>query len=221
MKTKNLLLVVFFLALILPSKAQWINSVTMFPAAPTELDTIYFYANVDFPSGPCDDKTMYSGVTSPYLYGGALHCLGPLAFICNDNDTFKFDPLPAGNYTFIYQVDAGGGPSPCTPGIVPGPNDSINFTVFPVVNLDEINSDSKFQLFPNPANDFTVLIIRNSISDKNLKIKILQFNGKLVQEVTIKKNMRIDTSGFENGIYLIQLIENDFVIGNSKLIIKK
>ena len=220
MKTKILLSVLIFSVTILSSPAQWINSITMSPAVPTELDTIYFYANVDFPSGGCNDKMMSSGVSLPYLYGGALHCLGPLAFICNDIDTFKFDPLPPGSYTFIYQVDAGGGPSPCTPGIVPGPSDSVGFTVFPVVNINETGLDNSFQLFPNPATDFTILILKNN-STENQKLKILGLNGRLVKELAVRKNMKIDTSDLENGIYLIQLFENNSLLGNSKLIIKR
>lgn len=221
MNAKILLLVVIFLVSMLPLRAQWINSVTMSPASPTELDTIYFYANVDFPSGGCDDKTMSSGLSIPYLYGGALHCLGPLAFICNDIDTFKFNPLPAGNYTFIYQVDAGGGPSPCTPGIVPGPTDSVIFTVFPFVNVNELNNESRFQLFPNPANEYTDLILKNPNSAENMHLKILDLNGKNLKELNVQKNMRIETKDMENGIYLIQLFENKSLIGNSKLIIRK
>lgn len=221
MKTKFLLSVLIFSITILPSRAQWINSITMSPAVPTEFDTIYFYANVDFPSGGCNDKMMSSGVSIPYLYGGALHCLGPLAFICNDIDTFKFNPLPPGNYTFVYQVDAGGGPSPCTPGIVAGPSDSVSFTVFPFVNVAEPNAENLFQLFPNPANEFTEILIESSLAEEKLKLKILELNGKLIQEMAVRKKMRIDTSFLDDGLYLIQLLRNNSVIGNSKLIIKK
>src|SRR6185436_13034128 len=96
-------------------QAQWINSITRFPANPTSADTIYFYADLSFPSGNCDEHNQFSGVNGQDVYAAAVHCIGSLTFICSYTDTFKIDPLPAGNYNFTFTVLYGSLPSPCNP----------------------------------------------------------------------------------------------------------
>jgi hypothetical protein len=133
--------------------AQWINSITIQPLSPTTNDTITVLADCSFPSGGCSDHTKYSSIVGTDILAGALHCLGPLSVICNFTDTFKIDPLPAGNYTFHLQIDAGFGPSPCSPGIVPGPTDFISFVVSPFTGVNEIINQDEILVFPNPAQD--------------------------------------------------------------------
>jgi hypothetical protein len=200
MKTKFLFSVLIYFISSPVIQAQWINSVTVFPANPVDTDTIYIYANVDFPSGPCDDKTISSSSVPPNLYANVLHCLGPLTYICNDIDTIVYYQLPAGNYTFTYQVDAGGSPSPCTPGIVPGPSQTISFTVSVANSIEETGKPENFILYPNPVSDY--LLIPAALTRKLDGYKIYDSSGKLIVSGKIKQNA-INVSEFATGNYII------------------
>jgi hypothetical protein len=152
-----LLLLVCQCIVVTNASGQWINGITVIPANPTTTDSVTILVDCMFPSGNCDDHTQYVSVTGTDITAGALHCLGVLSVICNYTDTFNIGILPAGGYTFHFQLDAGGLPSPCTPGIVAGPNDSMVFVVSPAVGTGETISQDNVQITPNPFNDvFTI-----------------------------------------------------------------
>ncbi len=117
------------------SSAQWINSIQYQPSNPATNDTITFYVDLSFPSGTCDQHSQGFYINGNKIEAFALHCLGMLTYICHHTDTFKINPLPAGAYSFHFQLDAGMLPFPCTPGIFPGPSDSIALVVRFKINL--------------------------------------------------------------------------------------
>ena len=221
MKTK---LILFFIVCFLNPfsyvNAQWINSINLIPANPTENDTVKIYIDISFPSGPCNDKYVNSMINGNELSAYAIHCLGPLTFICNETDTIIFNPLPPGNYKFYFHVDAGFGQTPCTPGIVPGPTDSISFTVSPGVGVEDLFDDNKIKLYPNPANHKINLSLNNSQpSNTTYKIKITNLYGKLTWENYIYDLENINIPFLPDGMYMLQLLENNNIIINKKLII--
>jgi hypothetical protein len=189
----------------IPSTAQWINSITMVPAVPSTGDTIYVYADLSFPSGSCDEHTQTLAVSGNNIYASALHCLGVLAVICNYTDTFKIDPLPAGNYVFHLQVDAGGLPSPCTPGIVPGPSDSLNFIVINPTGVPTEGANPDIEMYPNPAKDH-IRIVTVNVTDNSM-IAIFDLEGKLVWEKETNSSIHeINLSRFATGIYTVRIL---------------
>ena len=128
------LITVVILCLLLPCtkvKSQWITSINVYPAFPSTVDTIFVYASCEFPSGSCDQHIQGLSTSANTIYAYATHCLGMLTFICDWVDTFRINPLPPGTYQFDFQLNAGALPFPCTPGINPGPADSISFIVSP------------------------------------------------------------------------------------------
>ncbi|MFH1050751.1 MAG: T9SS type A sorting domain-containing protein [bacterium] len=66
-----------------------------------------------------------------------------------------------------------------------------------IVDVNEINTESHFSIYPNPASDFI------SISDINDKIQIYDIMGREVWIGIINDGMRIDVSGFSQGVYYI------------------
>jgi len=142
-------------------------------------------------------------VTPPVITATSLHCLGMLAYICNDSDIFVIPPQPAGPYTFIFQVDAGQAPVPCTPGIVPGPVDSVTFHVTDASGI------------PTPAPGAEELLLvpagkQNNFICKvpgNIRLpfilKLFTTGGQIATSLTISSNnQEIDLSGRAAGIYL-------------------
>jgi len=67
-----------------------------------------------------------------------------------------------------------------------------------VANTDRI----KFEIYPNPATE----ILNISVPDKNLKVEILNLNGKIVKEQILRnKKEQIDISNLPKGYYLLKI----------------
>lgn len=185
------------LPLLMP--AQQILDLRVSPVQPLAGDTVILYADVSFSSGSCNQKSLYFTQNGNDLFGTALHCVGPLTFICNDTDTFYAGVLAPGNYRFIYHVDAGAGQPPCTPGIVPGPDDTLFFSVSPVVSTVE-NNQSEVSFIINEK----TLTVKGSINTQ-ARVYIYNASGQLVMESGNLKHsidLKILTSGVYNVIYI-------------------
>jgi len=196
--------------------AQWIQSISVQPSSPTTNDSVFVIATVSFPSGGCDDKSQFVNTVGNQLYGGALHCLGPLTFICSTNDTFAFPPLQAGGFTFHFQLDAGQGPSPCTPGIVAGPSDSIVFVVTQTTGLQLTPEPLKFTIQPNPASTFIELQFQLPPSQET-KFEIIDMNGRLLATESISDVLtRIPIEKLPAGNYLVKIIGENGIVGENR-----
>ena len=210
---KNIKFLVFFIGLTfflssLPLflHSQTINSITISPANPTEDDTITILANCMFSTAPCDLFTSSFGVNGNIISASALHCVGMLTVMCYETDTFIISPLNYGQYTFIFNLNEGGAPAPCTPGIAPGPTDSISFQVSITTSVsDEKNvttSYEQFELYPNPtANNINFNITHNFNSDKKYKLNIYSSNGSVVCSHMVREKRGTLCLELDSGIY--------------------
>jgi len=209
-KLINAVLILFVTAcLSTKASGQFIQSLTVIPPNPTTADTITVLADCMFPSGGCDEHTQYSYIFGQDLYAGALHCLGMLSVICQYTDTFIVEPLPAGAYTFHFQLDAGALPSPCTPGIVAGPNDSVAFIVSPAVAIQEYISNDAVSVFPNP---FTEQFQMTGFTAENypLQVEIFSPEGKLVKSITVNESTTsISVKEFPPAVYQVRIRKNN------------
>lgn len=191
------------------SSAQFIQSLTVLPVNPTTNDTITVIADCAFPAGSCDESTQTLFVAGNQVFASALHCIGMLTIICYDNDTFKIDPLPAGNYTFHFQLDAGGLPSPCTPGIVPGPSDSISFVVSPAVGMAEMITQDAISVFPNPSHN-RISFSGFSDSDFPVTVSLYSVEGKRTLDAELKDQQSyIEISSLPDGPYQVSVTCNN------------
>lgn len=214
-------LIVVIMCATIRLQAQIISSITYTPANPTILDTIYVYANCIFNSGTCEPSVSAASPSGNVIYAYALHCLGPLTVICSYTDTFKLDPLPVGNYTFLFQVDEGFGQPSCSPGIVPGPVDSVNFVVTPALGIEETATENNsFSIFPNPANGLLQLNVNNAIFNNTANyFSVYAMNGQLIKRWLLKEpDSLVDISSFPNGVYPCA-IENDRIKSRIKKLV--
>ncbi len=213
---KLLLTVIPLIVFNLSGQAQFINSLSIYPANPSSNDSIYLIGSCYFQSGTCNQKTLNYSIINETIDCDALHCIGMLTYICYDEDTFAIGQLPPGNYTYRYFVNAGFGINPCTPGIVPGPSDSLNFTVTSVSGIDDITYN-EFIVGPNPCSDFIEI---KCYSNEEKKISIIDMTGKICsQETQTGNHLRINTNDISTGIYLLQL-QAKSTIYKSKLFYK-
>jgi hypothetical protein len=207
------LFLICFLGLFLSADClgQWIQNLWTNPSILTTNTLIELIAEVDFPSGDCNDKTLIWTQNGNVISCHAMHCIGVATFICNDKDTFHIGTLPAGTYTFLFQADMGNGPSPCTPGIVPGPVDSLTFVVNQASSIGEID-ESAFILFPNPVKNFLQIRLKDASRGS---YKIVNSLGELVSESKLDgSTIEIEVVDLANGLYTF-IFEDMF--GNASL----
>jgi len=74
-----------------------------------------------------------------------------------------------------------------------------------------------FDVYPNPINHGQNLFIKNNLND--LKIDIINAQGKTCFNQTTNQNIEIETSQFETGIYILSISQNGNIF-HQKLIIK-
>lgn len=202
---KNLFLSLVVVALTFSSvSGQYIQQLNLIPPQPVSSGPVSIIADLMFSSGDCRDKTVLLNQLSATEFSGyAIHCLGVLSVICYDSDTFNLGILPPGNYSFSLQLDAGYGVTPCTPGIVPGPIDSINFVVTASSGLDE-KGEEQFVVYPNPSNDRFNFTFYNEFTGK---MSIYALDGKeLISFKVADANSSIDVSGLAPGVYLAEFL---------------
>jgi len=79
--------------------------------------------------------------------------------------------------------------------------DTINIAVEICSNINKVNEKSKILVYPNPVNDFLNISFQNK--NNNSEIRIFNYNGKLIDQLSSSKNtIIIDVSDYPKGMYL-------------------
>lgn len=216
MKIKIYSLFCYLFLLTLQTNAQNILQLKTDPTQPTTNTPVKLIADVQFSSGDCKDKTLTFNQVGNKFETNAIHCLGALSVICYDSDTFNIGLLPAGNYRFFFHVETGIGPSPCSPGIVPGPDDSIDIVVTVASGLPD-KENKAFSFHPNPADDNVNLRFAAISNDRFIRIQNLS-GATLLSAEAKATQLSIGLSEFSSGIYFIEVYENGNCTGREKLV---
>lgn len=201
-------------------QSQFILGLSAYPQNPTTNDPVQIIAHVGFPSGDCIEKTLSFTTNQNSIQANALHCLGLATFICYDYDTFNLGTLNAGSYTFHFQLDAGQGMMPCTPGINPGPLDSLSFTVTTPTALTEI-ADFPVELFPIPSSGYFEIKSDMSTFEKLTEITVFQLNGKIMRTFSNPQpGEQFRTHGLAAGCYSVKFVTHSGRTFYKKLIVQ-
>jgi hypothetical protein len=187
------------------AQAQWIQTITTVPPAPTSNDTIRIVAHCVFPSGSCSEHAKFISVNGNTIDAYAIHCLGMLSVICNYTDTFIVSPLPAGNYTFRMTLEAGSLPAPCAPIGLPSSYDSLQFVVIPATGIGEFIGRDDIKAIPNPASGSFILSGLHT-SDYPATLQLFTTEGKkaLAQSV-FNNDEQIKVDNLPSGMYQLHL----------------
>ncbi len=178
-----------------------IVSITHEPVSPTDTDTIYVYANLQFPSSDCPLDFKGHEVSGPLIFAQTQHCMGPMTAICDAVDVFKIEPLTEGTYYFVLSLSGGMGEPPCTPGIVIDDMDTlvINVSGTPVGIEEPVQQG--IEIYPNPVSQFLTI---NESEQQIKKVRIASINGSYSQDYKISDN-HIDVNKLPAGAYFITL----------------
>lgn len=197
---KNIFCLLIGLFLFNSLNAQQIVGLHVYPPNPVAGNPVTLIADAAFSHGTCNQKTLNFSQNGNDFYAYALHCIGILTYICYDTDSFYAGTLPAGNYRFIYSVDAGFGPQPCNPGIVAGPSDTLLFTVSPATSVEEISNNKKADVYLSDK----VLHI-NPLSASQELIYIYNSAGQEIMRNQINGESTFDLNWLKNGIYTVMI----------------
>lgn len=200
-----------------------IQGFTIEPPSPTTTDYVRVYVDIMFTSGGCGVYNQGHFTSSTVTDAFALHCLGPLAVICNVTDTFNLGYLQAGNNTFNFTLSSGIGGPPCTPGIIADDTGSASFIVsFPtgIINHEVEVQDITF--YPNPFSTIARIKIGSELRFNEAQLKIMDVLGRTVKTIdAIQTNeFTLDRDNLVNGIYFYQLTERERTLASGKFIIE-
>lgn len=90
-----------------------------------------------------------------------------------------------------------------------------------------IMKEGRIRLYPNPANQFVEITIPEEYKSGNLttpRVRFYDLNGKLVQESIPQyeeTSYKCHTHNLSPGIYFVQLIDRNCIIGSNKLLIMR
>lgn len=200
---KYLLSILFLFSFITMSYTQaTITGFTMSPTNPTSNDTIFIYANLQFSSSSCHLDNQSHSISGLSIEASTHHCFGLLTAICNTVDTFKINPMPAGNYDFNLSLTSGSAPAPCTAGIAADDDSTFSFIVEssgPSGLGDPTTSN--FILYPNP--------VRYQINLPSIlggtAYTIIGISGQVVKSGQVNNQMIDGLRTMSPGLYLLKL----------------
>lgn len=167
------------------------------PTNPTPTDDIEIYVDLSFFSGGCELDNSNFGINGDIIVANAHHCVGLLAVICPNTDTFQIGQLPVGTYTFDFTLTSGAGFPSCSPGIVPDDNDQFQFTVSSTVGVNEVDRNTQI-LYPNPVNETLNLTVPTSS-----QTEVIDLTGKRVLSIPYGTKS-IDVSSLAPGVYYLK-----------------
>jgi hypothetical protein len=189
-------ILIFLFSFQLISAQSMILSIATEPADPSTKDTILIFAEYQFPSSACLLDSKGATPIDFQIQAYSHYCLGPLTALCHALDTFKIDPLPEGEYSFMLNLSSGMGDVPCSPGIVIDDLDTLNFTVSSLSQTEDPDQ-SDFYLFPNPTID-QLTFSAPLQTDAN----IMNISGRIIRSIS-SGSVSIDVADLPSGIYLL------------------
>ncbi len=78
--------------------------------------------------------------------------------------------------------------------------------------------DNQLLMYPNPAKDFVTI---TNLPHGEIQMIVFDINGKvIVSKIVNTETARIDTSNFSNGVYIVWLNHNGYII-HKKLLVNK
>lgn len=89
--------------------------------------------------------------------------------------------------------------------------------------VEELNYDNMISLFPNPTNGELYIGYSERLMSSPLTISIYSYNGMLIDQITSDTSSNVtqySMAGLANGLYLIKITGNDFVV-TKRLVLNK
>lgn len=167
------------------------------------------------------DKIVYeAGVEVPlFAFTNFLECQGKIALMDNSNDPFAIPnsrQVNIGNQITVLGAQGDAYIGNATESEV---SCGDNLTAIEDIDPTKVN----LSLFPNPAIDYVIVSFSWDRKVAPIKLKLLDVNGKLVQEKSIEINKgnnqtKIDIQSLAQGNYFIELVGENWKISADQFV---
>lgn len=201
------LLFLFFLIFNKFTLAQTVqvNNIILFPANPSNIDTIYAIADLVFDHDNCQLNNYYLTFNGNDVTLNTKYCLGNNSSNCYVIDTFNLGVFSTGNYYFNFSLAI-------IPNNCVAPAYTIYTDLIDTVDVGtytitvENKSIDKFTILANPTTNSTICIKANNINP--FQISCFNSIGNLIFE----RNNVIDTENIflpnDKGIYMLRIVDS-------------
>ena len=164
--------------------------------------------------GVLGSKTITSiATTASAIYVG-LNYSGCVYFSTNNGTSWQqlIDGFPNPTTTSVYALAISGST------ILAGENHGMVYKRAALVGIEELNKYISVKVFPNPFTSQTTINLNDEY--KNVTIRIIHALGKEIRSSNFSgKQFTIEREELKNGMYFIQLVSEDKIIANEKIII--
>ena len=89
---------------------------------------------------------------------------------------------------------------------------SNNVTIILYTNIENIETSDQIKIYPNPTNDHLIIEL-NTVPAENLKVKIFDINGHVVESMILNSSTvknTINLSNLNSGVYFINVSSKEF-----------
>ncbi len=121
----------------------------------------------------------------------------PINFSVNSFTMPSISGIPSSSTNFITSIISG------STTLVYSQNNLCDSTLFTSINDNIFSKSEYFNVYPNPATEKLTLDFSETLSKKE-QVKIFNFIGILVKEISIASSTEINISDIPNGLYFIQ-----------------
>jgi hypothetical protein len=85
-----------------------------------------------------------------------------------------------------------------------------------IVSINEIDFESSFSFYPNPASSFIYLELKGEIGE----IEIMDLQGKIIQRNQVFSDKELNLENLEKGVYLLRFVSERGTSVTKKLLIE-
>lgn len=190
----------------------YIDNIEVIPASPTTSDDIKIVTTVTTP-------TIGKFLSSSYSINGntitieACYFSGGLNALDTHYDTLNIGTLNADAYTIDFTAHLSLDTTNCT--YTDSSNSGLGFMVSE--NQASINTISQQigKLFPNPSNGSFAIELPDGVQATHVRIRSI--SGEVIEQMDFSEQINLHV---ESGMYLIQFLEGDSIIGYQRLVIQ-
>jgi hypothetical protein len=126
----------------------------------------------------------------------------------SSTNTLSAIPGVSGNFTVVASNACGN-----------SANKTLSVTVSPCTNINELNNESNFQIFPNPSSD-NITVALNERLTNNSYLYIYNSLGQFLKCIPVTSTLiDVKLTDYQNGVYIIQIKSEDRIM--TKKIIKQ
>ena len=89
------------------------------------------------------------------------------------------------------------------------------------VGISENSTTQPISIYPNPANDFFNVL--NPIKSGKTQVVVRDIQGRFIYNVDANMNAidtKIDCKNWANGIYIVQIINENKMLSNNKILVQ-